>query len=138
MTRSILSRSIALSLVTVGAIACARPTAGARPVSPDTLATKSPDHAGKTLAQLFQGRAGVTVINESGGIRLRIRGSGDWDGRGDPLFVIDGVPTEPPGGILMMNPNDIASIEILKDDASTSVYGLRGANGVVKITTRRR
>lgn len=141
MTRSILSPCVTLSLVAVIAAGCARPavhSSGTAAGTKDTAAIRGRDNTGKSLAQMFQGRAGVTVFSEAGGVRLRIRGSGDFDGRGDPLFVIDGVPTEPPGGVLSMNPNDIASIEILKDDASTSVYGLRGANGVVKITTRRK
>jgi TonB-dependent starch-binding outer membrane protein SusC len=135
-------RELVRSILALGAIAslygCAKPgTSSAASAGPAPV-TATRDNTGKSLADLFQGKAGVTVYSVSGGVRLRIRGGGDFDGRGDPLFVIDGVPTEPPGGVLQMNPNDIANIEILKDDASTSIYGLRGTNGVVKITTKRK
>lgn len=123
---------VALCALTV---ACAKPAAKPTATGAATTPARTTQ---KTLAEWFQGRAGVEVQSTNGGVRLRIRGAGEWDGRSDPLFVIDGVSTEPPGGVLIMNPNDIASVEILKDDASTAIYGLRGANGVVKITTKRK
>lgn len=139
MGRSNLVRSWLVA--TVGATVTACTTAGqiaTSAVAPSSAAAASVDNSGKTLAQWFQGRPGVTVRQEGGGVRLRIRSAGDWDGRSDPLFVIDGLVTEPPNGVLVMNPNDIVSVEILKDDASASIWGLKGANGVVKITTRRK
>ncbi|MEO5568112.1 MAG: TonB-dependent receptor plug domain-containing protein [Gemmatimonadaceae bacterium] len=134
MGRSKLVRNILVGMVTATVTACSQ---GGQTVATGTT-PGGVENSGKTLAQLFQGRPGVTVQQEGGGIRLRIRSAGDWDGRGDPLFVIDGLVTEPPNGVLLMNPNDIVGIEILKDDASTSMWGLKGANGVVKITTRRK
>ncbi len=61
----------------------------------------------------------------------------DMSGLGTPLFVIDGVPLEHAGGNIGINPQDIATIEIWKHGARTSLYGLRGANGVVLIRTKR-
>ena len=74
-----------------------------------------------------------------GGIALRIRGQSSIEGEREPLFVIDDVPVRPgPGGALVgINPHDIASIEVLKDAASTAFYGLRGANGVIVIKTKK-
>ncbi|MCH7398107.1 TonB-dependent receptor [Belliella sp. DSM 107340] len=90
-----------------------------------------------TFAQQLQGRAaGVTVVNDAtpgGGATVRIRGFGTINNN-DPLYVIDGVPTQNQGNL---NPNDIESIQILKDASSASIYGSRAANGVVIITTKR-
>jgi TonB-dependent starch-binding outer membrane protein SusC len=85
----------------------------------------------------LQGQASgvtVTTANRPGGEAIiRIRGIGTIN-NSDPLFIIDGVPTGPGNNL---NPNDIESISILKDASSTAIYGTRGANGVVIITTKR-
>lgn len=96
---------------------------------------------------------GVQVIQSSGvagaGAIVRIRGISSLSAGGDPLYVVDGIPiTQDPflngerGGqntnpLATMNPNDIESIEVLKDAAATGIYGSRGANGVILITTKR-
>ncbi len=80
--------------------------------------------------------AGVTVSNSNlpgGGGVLRVRGIGTINSP-EPLYVIDGVPTGPGTNI---NPNDVESISILKDASSAAIYGTRGANGVIIITTKR-
>jgi TonB-dependent SusC/RagA subfamily outer membrane receptor len=82
---------------------------------------------------------GVFVTNTpDGGIAIRIRGQSTINGETEPLYVIDGQPVLPgPGGSLTgINPKDIASIEVLKDVASTAFYGMRGANGVILIKTK--
>lgn len=90
-----------------------------------------------TFAQQLQGRAsGITVTNDAtpgGNATVRIRGFGTI-GNNDPLYVIDGVPTQNQGNL---NPNDIETIQILKDASAASIYGSRAANGVVIITTKR-
>lgn len=108
--------------------------------------------------QLIQGRApGVVITNSSGepgaGINVRIRGTSSVRAGNNPLFVVDGVPlsgAETSGGsdlkgfgsqaarnpLNFLNPADIASIDILKDASATAIYGSRGANGVVIITTK--
>jgi TonB-dependent SusC/RagA subfamily outer membrane receptor len=59
-------------------------------------------------------------------------------GSGEPLYVIDGFPRQPgTGGLLDINPNDIARIEVLKDPTSLAEYGSRGGNGVVRVTTKK-
>lgn len=94
-----------------------------------------------SATQALQGRAsGVQIINNDGApggnISVLIRGIGSLAGGGnDPLFVIDGYPTT--GGINNINPNDIASIDVLKDASATSIYGIRAANGVIIITTKK-
>ena len=81
--------------------------------------------------------AGVQVIASGApgsNVSFRIRGTGTIN-NSDPLLVIDGVPTDAP--LNNLNPNDIASIDILKDASAAAIYGSRGANGVVLITTKR-
>jgi iron complex outermembrane receptor protein len=110
--------------------------------------------------QLIQGKvAGVQVVNNSGqpggATTVRIRGASSIRAGNQPLFVIDGVPLDnssprPGGGnagfgdrlpgtnpLNFINPNDIASIDVLKDASATAIYGSRGANGVVLITTKK-
>ncbi len=91
------------------------------------------------FAQQLQGRAaGVNVGSDNspgGGVSVRIRGVGSVTGVNDPLYVIDGVPTL--GNLNQINPNDIETIQILKDASTASVYGARANNGVVVITTKK-
>ncbi|HEY6899875.1 MAG TPA: SusC/RagA family TonB-linked outer membrane protein, partial [Puia sp.] len=89
-------------------------------------------------ADALQGRAsGVDIIRDDGSPgsnpSIRIRGTGTLN-NSDPLVVIDGVPAS---GLNDVNPNDIASVEILKDASSSAIYGSRAANGVVLITTKK-
>lgn len=90
------------------------------------------------LDQALQGRAaGVTVNSNSGqpgaAATIRIRGIGSAIGGNDPLYVVDGVITT---DISFLSPNDIKSTEILKDASATAIYGSRGANGVILVTTK--
>lgn len=89
------------------------------------------------VEQALQGKAaGVTVLPNSGapgaGMKVRIRGTGS-NGNAEPLYIIDGMKS---GDMNYLNPEDIASIEVLKDAASSAIYGTEGANGVVIITTK--
>jgi TonB-linked SusC/RagA family outer membrane protein len=112
-----------------------------------------------TPDQLLQSKvAGVLVTTNSGepgaGTTIQVRGSSSLRANNNPLYVIDGVPLDgrnaEPGysqssfgslpssnPLLFINPNDIASMEVLKDAASAAIYGARGANGVVVITTKK-
>lgn len=90
--------------------------------------------------QALQGKAaGVDITsNERPGAlgNIRIRGNRSLNASNTPLYVVDGVPLSS-GGIETLNPRDIESIDILKDASSTAIYGSRGANGVVLVTTKR-
>ncbi|MBM1106185.1 TonB-dependent receptor [Aurantibacter crassamenti] len=91
------------------------------------------------VTQKLQGKlAGVQINQTTGkpgqGMSVRIRGQLSVSGGSDPLYVIDGFPIS--GGINSLNPDEIEDITILKDAASTSLYGSRAANGVVLITTK--
>ena len=90
--------------------------------------------------EALQGRvAGLDIRSAGGrpgqGVTVQIRGRRSIEAGNDPLYVIDGIPTQ--GDINDINPQDIQSIEVLKDAASTAIYGSRGANGVILITTKR-
>ena len=76
--------------------------------------------------------------NPDGTIALQIRGAASFYGSSSPLYVIDDVPIPPgPNGTLTgINPYDIESIKVLKDPADTGIYGIRGGNGVILITTK--
>ena len=89
------------------------------------------------VEQAMQGRiAGVSVRSNSGspgaGLKVRIRGAGT-NGNSDPLYIVDGMKS---GDINYLEPSDVESIEVLKDAASSAIYGAEGANGVVIITTK--
>jgi TonB-linked SusC/RagA family outer membrane protein len=91
------------------------------------------------LTQALQGKvAGVDVsINSNApgaAAKVRIRGLGSVNSNLDPVYVVDGVVGVDPNTI---NPNDVASIEVLKDASSTAIYGVRGANGIIMVTTKR-
>ena len=91
-----------------------------------------------TAEKAIQGRiAGVQIVRNGGApgsaSSIRIRGTGTVN-NADPLYIIDGVPTS---DILGINPNDIQSIEVLKDASASAIYGTRAANGVVIITTKK-
>lgn len=111
-----------------------------------------------TPEQLLQGRTpGVTITPSSGepgaAATINIRGTSSIRGNNDPLFVVDGVPIDgggtsgtasgiegsstPKNPLMFLNPDDIESISILKDASSAAIYGSRGANGVIIITTKR-
>jgi TonB-dependent starch-binding outer membrane protein SusC len=92
-----------------------------------------------SAAEALQGKAaGVQVVSPSGkpggDISVRVRGATSVLAGNEPLYVVDGIPTTDIRGL---NPNDIASMSVLKDAASASIYGARAANGVVLITTKR-
>ncbi|WP_236676149.1 SusC/RagA family TonB-linked outer membrane protein [Chryseolinea lacunae] len=100
------------------------------------------------VAQGLQARvAGVQITQNSsapgGNVSVRIRGTNSINGTSEPLYVVDGIQIANSGNIndvsplSTINPNDIESIEVLKDASATSIYGARGANGVVLITTKR-
>jgi TonB-dependent SusC/RagA subfamily outer membrane receptor len=100
-----------------------------------------PNTDAKSVENLFAGRfPGVTVTAaDGGGLQIRIRGGGNTvHGSNEPLYIVDDSPLPPgTGGIVLLNPYDIQKIEVLKNPADIVVYGARGTNGVVKITTTR-
>ena len=90
--------------------------------------------------QALQGRAAGVDVTQAGSKpgsapQVRIRGRRSFNASNEPLYVVDGIPTV--GGLDDINPQDITSMEVLKDASATAIYGSRGSNGVVLITTKR-
>lgn len=107
-----------------------------------------------TLDRALQGRAAGVMVTQNtgrpgGNSTIRIRGTNSLTGNAEPLYVVDGIPMQgneggiggtnvnASSGLAGINPNDIASIDILKDASATAIYGARASNGVVMITTKR-
>ena len=116
-------------------------TASIAPVPEESDTSSIANGDGKTIENLFAGRfPGVSVTRASGGgIQIRIRGgSNTFYGSNEPLYVVDDTP-QPRGsdGVIFINPYDIQKIEVLKNPSDIGLYGIRGANGVIKITTKR-
>ena len=91
---------------------------------------------------LLQGRAaGLQVVNSSqdpgASSTVRIRGGSSLNGSNSPLVVVDGFPLGDAGDLKQINPADIVNIEVLKDASASAIYGSRGANGVIMVTTKR-
>ncbi len=106
-----------------------------------------------SVERMLQGQVAGVVVNENsepgGGISISIRGTNSILGGTQPLYVVDGIPVDPlqdaqgnnnsgqsQSALNFLNPNDIEKMEVLKDAAATAIYGARGANGVVVITTK--
>ena len=90
----------------------------------------------QTISGLVPGvRIQTSDATPGGDINVEVRGIGTVTAGSEPLYIVDGIPME--GGLSAVNPDDVANIQILKDAASTAVYGSRGANGVILITTKR-
>lgn len=135
---------LAFATIAVAACGSSGPRAETAPapagtVTGDELSRRS---ANESPEKALQGRfPGVDVSQgNDGGLVIRIRGATGFGGNNDPLYVVDGMAITPgPGGSLSgFTAEDIASIKVLKDPASLSMYGSRGANGVILITTKKK
>jgi TonB-dependent SusC/RagA subfamily outer membrane receptor len=95
----------------------------------------------RDIMEALAGRvSGVDIARTTGGgISVRIRGSTSFYSSGEPLYILDGSPIRPgpDGSLVGLNPHDIESIRVLKDAPDTAIYGVRGANGVIVIKTKR-
>ena len=91
-----------------------------------------------SAAQAIQGKAAGVAVQQptgapGGGMTVRVRGTTSFNGSNEPLYVVDGVPVD---NVSFLSPGDIENMQILKDASSAAIYGSRGANGVVIITTK--
>ncbi len=112
-------------------------TGSVKSIVPDS--TQAPQ---RTIVELLEGRVpGLQVLHlPNGQIELRLRGTNSLVGNNEPLVVIDGQlvsANDLTGALLAVAPSDVQRIDILKDAGSTAIYGSRGANGVILITTKR-
>jgi TonB-linked SusC/RagA family outer membrane protein len=96
-------------------------------------------NAPTTIQKALQGKTAGVLISSGNLVNstatIRVRGNRSVSATNDPLFVIDGIPST--GGMETINPSDVESIEILKDASATAIYGSRGANGVILVTTKK-
>ena len=113
----------------------------APPPSEPMVTSRDVETRGEPIEKVLQDKVPGLLVTRSadGGISVQIRGPSSFMGSNEPLYVIDDLPTRPgPGGALTgVNPHDIESIRVLKDPADTGIYGVRGANGVIVVTTKR-
>jgi TonB-linked SusC/RagA family outer membrane protein len=114
-------------------------TAAITRVEGKSISNQPVSTAGEALAGLA---AGVQIQSDQGAKpgaapTVRVRGVSSLSAANDPLYVVDGYPLQNPANFTLINPNDIESIEVLKDAASAAIYGSRAANGVVLVTTKR-
>lgn len=120
-----------------GTVAKGAYAGSAQAVKAEDIEKKNPSDITKALAGEVAGVQVVTSSGQPGTVStIRIRGIGSISASSAPLYVVDGIPLDA-GSISSIDPNDIASTTILKDATATSLYGSRGANGVVLITTKK-
>lgn len=115
------------------------PAARTRSTSDAVVEPAKEKHVYSSWEELIEAKAaGVQVVRVNGAMALRIRGLSSPTGNTDPLIVIDGHPSDLPGtrALEALSPNDVVRIEVLKDAASTSFYGVRGGSGVLLIRTK--
>jgi TonB-dependent SusC/RagA subfamily outer membrane receptor len=136
------SQRAALSICLITGLGCASRNLGPEPshepiVTADDIETSPSESIEKILQAKVPGLIVTRLPN--GGLALQIRGPSSINSSNvAPLYVIDDVPVDPgPGGQLPINPHDIASIRVLKNPADIGIYGMRGANGVIVITTKK-
>ena len=101
-----------------------------------TMAFDSTETQVKSVAQMIEGRFPGVAVDQTttGDFAITIRGPGSFHASDSPLVVVDGVAMQ--GSMLWINPHDIARIDVLKSPDQTAIYGVRGANGVIVITTK--
>jgi TonB-dependent SusC/RagA subfamily outer membrane receptor len=146
LSRVPFSLGLLLSLATACGQGASQTSESPAPKPASSTSTLTAEEIARTPSEspekALQGRfPGVNVeYKADGGLVVRIRGgSSSLMGNNAPLYVVDGqaVVSEADGSLKGINPNDIESIKVLKDAASTSMYGARGANGVIVIKTKR-
>lgn len=106
--------------------------------SVSSVSTKGPQKYGYTnIYQYLQGRVpGLMVLKSGSGYTIRIRGlTNSFNGNSEPLIVLNGTPLSSADDIQYIDPSNVKSIDVLKDAASASIYGVRAANGVILIQT---
>ena len=114
----------------------------AEPLITEWLDSMIAQYGKEDVALMLQNgaEAGVVVTqaggDPTGGYNIRIRGVATMDGNTDPLWVVDGIQHGNASNLDWLDPNDVESIEILKDASATAIYGSRGANGVIMVTTK--
>jgi len=144
--RARLPRALAAAALLAGCAPSHDPETDAVPAAAPAGVTVSSDQIqqtpGEPIEKLLMNRTpGVWVGRATdGSLAVRIRGGSSLMGDNEPLYIVDGSPflPGPNGGLTGLNPYDIASIKVLKDAADLTMYGVRGANGVIIIKTKQK
>ena len=144
MRSSLLHATLSIGVVIGVATGCASGGRSSRtqPAAQPMVTSEDIDrNQGMPIEQVLQAKVPGLIVSRTndGGIAVQIRGPNSFYSGGEPLYVIDDIPMKPgPGGALTgVNPYDIATIKVLKDPADTGIYGIRGANGVIVVTTKK-
>lgn len=142
MPRAVLS-TLLLGLATACASSSGHPTGQTQPTPrPGVTAQDIEQHEGEPIEAVLQAKVPGIIVTRlaDGGIAIQIRGTASsFYGNTAPLYVIDGVAFRPGanGELVGINPYDIESIKVLKNASDTALYGIRGGNGVIEITTKK-
>ena len=138
------SARVALTIALVGASAlgCAATNAHVDPsLTPIVTADDIERNSGRPLEEVLQAKVPGLLVRRTtdGGVSVEMRGPASFTGNSDPLYVIDDTPFQPGplGALTGINPHDIESIRVLKNPADIAIYGMRGANGVIVVQTKR-
>lgn len=142
MTSSLPRAALSGWLLVGLAAGCATGNTPREPLDKPMLTSEDMErNIGEPIERVLEAKVPGLLVTRSadGGIALQIRGPSSFYNSGAPLYVIDDVPFQAgPGGVLRgLDPHDIESIKVLMNPADTGIYGLRGANGVIVITTKR-
>ena len=141
MTSSLPRAALRVCVLIGLATGCASGAARCAPPGEPTVTAKDLENRGEPIEKVLQDKVPGLLVTRSadGSVSLQIRGPSSFLGSNEPLYVVDDVPVRPgPGGALTgVNPHDVESIRVLKDPADTGIYGVRGANGVIVVTTKR-
>ena len=133
-------RCAPFALVLLSACAKKEPSTTPAPAAAGVTADQIQQAGGDPIEKLLMNRSPGVWVGRSaeGGIAVRIRGGTSLMGNNEPLYIVDGSPFLPgPNGALTgINPYDIESIKVLKDPADLTMYGVRGANGVIIVKTK--
>ena len=141
MTSSLPTAAFSVCVLIGLSAACTRNTTRLDPlVEPPVTADDIERNSGDPIKVLQAKVPGLVISRTAGGdLAIQIRGTSSFYSSNEPLYVIDDTPVQPGrGGALRgLNPHDIESIRVLKDPSETGIYGMRGANGVILITTKK-
>lgn len=142
MTSPFLHAPLSICVLIGVAAGCASANTRREPPAKETVTAEDINkQTGEPIEKVLQDKVPGVLITRTpdGGIAIQIRGTSSFSSSNAPLYVVDDLAIQPgPGGALTgVNPHDIESIKVLKDPADTGIYGMRGANGVIVITTKK-
>jgi TonB-dependent SusC/RagA subfamily outer membrane receptor len=140
--RALLQAGVLAALLTACSGSKKKPGDLGPPARQGAVTSEDIDRApGQPIEQQLMAKVPGIVVSRttSGDLSIRIRGGSSGYGNNEPLYVVDGIAVQPSndGGLAGVNPYDIASIEVIKDATGMTMYGSRGANGVIVIKTKR-